>query len=166
MLQRKNMKTKYKRILCKLRRPIYNFFKLGTSIFGLKDPKYEKLIESTLYELRLMFIFNIAIIGLYIFLSTIENSSDPEMVKWVIKISGLLLVLIIFLTIRIIVKTKFKYYYHENLNEELKQKLFRYNGYFNCETEKNRGNEFLNQDIKDHQLKIDFPNHDSNSLKK
>ena len=93
-------------------KPMYYFFKFIIILMGSKQSKPLRLIDSTIYEMRIMTLFSFIVLGLYFFIGIVDNSSDPELIKIIIKISGVLLVTILFLVFRIAIKLNFKYKYH------------------------------------------------------
>ena len=93
-------------------RPIHYFLRFFIILIGWKDSRHRKIIESTIYELRIMFVFSLIVIGLYIFIGVIDNSNDPELIKLILKLTGILITIILFLTFRIAIKLNFKYRYY------------------------------------------------------
>lgn len=104
------------RLLYNLLKPFNYLLKFIIILFGWKGSKYQELIEATIYEFRLMAFFSLLILGLFIFLGVVDNSNDPELIKIIVKVSGILLLLIIILTFRIAIKLNFKYKYHLRKN--------------------------------------------------
>ena len=138
-------------------RPIHYFLKFFIILIGWKDSRHRKIIESTIYELRLMFVFSLIVIGLYIFIEVIDNSNDPELIKLILKLTSILITIILFLTFRIAIKLNFKYRYHlcDKQHESCHCKLTSGIKYIK------ENNMPQTHSFKDHKLKLDNPEHNS-----
>lgn len=102
-----------KKILVYLKKYTIRTSHLSQALIGIKNSKYIKLLEATLYELRLMMVTATLVISLYIVINTIDGSNDPEIVKIFLKLNCILMLLILFLTFRVLIKVNFKYKYYQ-----------------------------------------------------
>lgn len=156
------LKKSYEKIKHNLFKPIHGVFKLLVATFSFKDSKYKKIIESTIYEMRLMVLSSTLVLGIYFYINFVNDPNDSEIIKVIIKLSGLLVLLILFLTFRIAIKLNFKYQYHlcKNPDEICKCPMppssLKY-----VPREANLPIIPQTHSFHEHQLKIDHPEHDT-----
>ena len=93
-------------------------------LLGAKHSKISKLVDSTLYEIRILTIVTFSVIGFYIFVSGIEDSKDPAFYQMIIKFNFIIMILIIFLVLKVILK----------LNHNMNNHKCNYDSEHHCDT--------------------------------
>lgn len=76
----------------------------GAILAGNKTSKMSKLVDSIIYEVRLLTMITMIIIGMYAFESLVEDPSDPEYYQWMIKFNFAIILSILVLVVKVLIK--------------------------------------------------------------
>lgn len=89
----------------------------GAIISGNKTSRMSKLVDSVIYELRLLTMITFIIVGLYIFETIMEDPTEPEFYQWMIKVNLGIVGAILFLVIKVVIKITSKHHTRCDLPE-------------------------------------------------
>ena len=77
-------------------------------LFGIKHNKMSRLVDSTVYELRLMTFVSVSVIGFYFITESIMTENETEVFRLMLKFNCLVVLIILFLMIRILSRLRNK----------------------------------------------------------
>ena len=86
----------------------------GAIILGTKTSKMSKLVESTLYELRLLTLVTFGILGFYIFEAAIDSPEKSTSEQFIIEMHIGILIIIIGLILIVVTKLNKSPQYHDH----------------------------------------------------
>lgn len=106
-------------------------------LLGIKKPRMAKLMESVLFESRLLFLMIIIIIGFYAFNIVFEETtSEPNLLQIILKFNLTVTVVIMILMIRILFRLNSNYSHRCDLPNKFAPKCDKYLTYTKCEESK------------------------------
>ena len=86
------------------RKLIHNIRVLGALIFGIKKPRMARLMDSVIFELRLLIIMIFVVMGFFIFNTIIEDPLQSDIIRLTLKFNITVLIVILFLILRVLFK--------------------------------------------------------------
>lgn len=100
-LKLKNLTKRFKRVLHRIR--------IWTALFlGIKKSRMSKLVDCTLFEVRIMALITVLVFGFYLIVDSIIDETETEVFKLMVKFNCLVVLIIIGLMVKILFKVSHK----------------------------------------------------------